>query len=184
MDLNHVLIIDSFLTSRECNKIIKINSSVKFSKEVPVAGYEDRIVDILSKELKFLPKKLQKAISKYSKKYPEINFIASLDLVDCRIKRFRPGKHFAHWHADHSPYTTKRILGVMIYLTDHKSGTEFFNGNVVRSKAGRIIIWPSSFTHMHRGQKCPNNKERYIFSAYFEYSPRIHPENVGYTREA
>ena len=56
MDLNHVLIIDSFLTSRECNKIIKINSSVKFSKEVPVAGYENKIIDILSEELKFLPK--------------------------------------------------------------------------------------------------------------------------------
>jgi len=177
---------DSFLTSKECNKIIKTCSSVEFTKKIDVlCGYEEWVVsNPVAKELKFLVKKLQKAILKYSKKFPEIKLIPTINLRDCRIKLFRPGKHFVRWHADHSPESPQRVLGIMIYLTDHKSGTEFFNGNVVRSKAGRLIIWPSSFTHMHRGQKCPNNKERYLFSGYFEYSPRIHPENVGYTREA
>ena len=169
MDLNHVLIIDSFLTPKECNKIIKMYAPLKFRVLGDHSGYEDWGVNITSEKLKFLFKKLEKATLKYRKKFPEVNYLSKITLRECRIKLFRPGKHFANWHADHDPEAPTRILGLMIYLSDHQCGTQFFNGDVVRSKQGRLIIWPSSFTHTHRGQKCPENKNRYLFSGYYTY---------------
>ena len=169
MDLNHVLIIDSFLTPEECNKIIQMYAPLKSRVLGDHSGYEDWNVHPGSEKLKFLVKKLEKVTIKYREKFPEVNYLDRTVLDECRIKLFRPGKHYAGWHADHSPAWPARILGLMIYLSDHQCGTEFFNGDVVRSKQGRLIMWPSSFTHTHRGQKCPDNKNRYLFSGYYRY---------------
>ena len=169
MDLNHVLIIDSFLTPEECNKIIQMYAPLKSRVLGDHSGYEDWNVHPGSEKLKFLVKKLEKVTIKYREKFPEVNYLDRTVLDECRIKLFRPGKHYADWHADHSPAWPARILGLMIYLSDHQCGTEFFNGDVVRSKQGRLIMWPSSFTHTHRGQKCPDNKNRYLFSGYYRY---------------
>jgi len=57
----------------------------------------------------------------------------------------------------------------MIYLTEHNCGTEFFNGDYIKSEIGRLVIFPSYFTHTHRGQKCPNNKTRYIITGYVNF---------------
>ena len=170
MDLNHVLIIDSFLTPEECNKIIQMYAPLKSRVLGDHSGYEDWNVHPGSEKLKFLVKKLEKVTIKYREKFPEVNYLDRTVLDECRIKLFRPGKHYAGWHADHSPAWPARILGLMIYLSDHQCGTEFFNGEVVRSKQGRLIMWPSSFTHTHRGQKCPENKNRYLFSGYYAYT--------------
>ena len=169
MDLDHVLIIDSFLTPKECNKIIQMYASLPSRVLGDHSGYEDWSVHINSEKLKFLVKKLEKVSTKYSKKFPEVAYLSRSVLDECRFKLFRPGKHFVHWHADHIPTSPTRVLGLMIYLSDHQCGTEFFNGDVVRSKQGRLIMWPSSFTHTHRGQKCPENKNRYLFSGYYRY---------------
>ena len=169
MDLNHVLIIDSFLTPEECNKIIQMYAPLKSRVLGDHSGYEDWNVHPGSEKLKFLVKKLEKVTIKYREKFPEVNYLDRTVLDECRIKLFRPGKYYADWHADHSPAWPARILGLMIYLSDHQCGTEFFNGDVVRSKQGRLIMWPSSFTHTHRGQKCPDNKNRYLFSGYYIY---------------
>ena len=169
MDLNHVLIIDSFLTPEECNKIIQMYAPLKSRVLGDHSGYEDWNVYPGSEKLKFLVKKLEKVTIKYREKFPEVNYLDRTVLDECRIKLFRPGKHYAGWHADHSPAWPARILGLMIYLSDHQCGTEFFNGDVIRSKQGRLIMWPSSFTHTHRGQKCPENKNRYLFSGYYGY---------------
>ena len=52
------------------------------------------------------------------------------------------------------------------YLSDHNCGTEFYNGCMVKSVKGRSLLFPPYWTHAHKGQPCPDNKERYILSAY------------------
>ena len=56
----------------------------------------------------------------------------------------------------------------MIYLSTHKCGTEFHDGLLILSHIGRLTIFPSYFTHTHRGQVCPEKKDRYLLGGYYE----------------
>ena len=57
----------------------------------------------------------------------------------------------------------------MFYLTDAKSGTEFMHYPTMSAKKGRCIIWPASFTHVHRS--APNKGVKYIISGWISYAP-------------
>ena len=61
-------------------------------------------------------------------------------------------------------------INFMIYLSTHECGTKFFDGNYIKSKKGRLAIFPSYFTHTHRGMPCPEKKDRYMFGGYFNFN--------------
>jgi len=57
---------------------------------------------------------------------------------------------------------------VQMYLNEIEEGgeTEFLYLNKrVKSKAGRVIIFPAGFTHTHRGNP-PINQTKYILSSW------------------
>lgn len=107
-----------------------------------------------------------KIVDRYLEKYPEINLTFNKWYVErFRIKRFNPGKFYDSWHSENG-VQVPRILAILIYLSDHNCGTEFYNNTVVQSKKGRALVFPAFWTHTHRGQPCPDNKSRYVMSAY------------------
>ena len=57
----------------------------------------------------------------------------------------------------------------MIYLSTHDCGTEFWNGDIIKSEKGRLVMFPAAYTHIHRGQKCPDNNNRYLVGGYINY---------------
>ena len=68
--------------------------------------------------------------------------------------------------------TESSLNRITKHLTEHNCGTKFFNGNVIKSEIGRLVIFPSYFTHTHRGEKCPDGKVRYILSGYFNFKEK------------
>ena len=59
----------------------------------------------------------------------------------------------------------------MTYLNDVEDGggTEFkYQGLRHNAKKGKTLIWPSDFTHTHRGQKSPT-QEKYIATSWFNH---------------
>ena len=56
----------------------------------------------------------------------------------------------------------------MFYLNNAKSGTEFRNYPTVGAKMGRCAIWPSGWTHVHRGGT-PNKGLKYIVTGCISY---------------
>ena len=59
-----------------------------------------------------------------------------------------------------------------IYLYPTTKGymqTLFYNKKVIKSEIGKLVIFPSYFTHTHRGQKCPDKKNRYIITGYVNF---------------
>jgi hypothetical protein len=109
-------------------------------------------------------------IKKYEKMYPEINLTKDKwALTELIFKHFKPGNFFSDWHSEVGLTRPSRVLNMMIYLSEHDCGTQFFNQDVIKSRIGRLTIFPSYFTHTHRGQICPDNKDRYILGGYYNF---------------
>ena len=160
---------DNMLTKKQCEELIEANTNLDNSDLESHVGYE--YCDIFNwRNHEILAPLTFKAIEEYKVRFPEIELTPNCWRLEVwRFKHFPPGYHFKEWHSEQSHEYPHRIASMMIYLSDHDCGTEFIaTGEVIKSKAGRVVMFPSSWTHTHRGQLCPENKSRYIMSIYAE----------------
>jgi len=86
-----------------------------------------------------------------------------------RFKKFNKGQSFSSWHSEHGFTKPYRILAIQLYLSKHNCGTEFYFKKVIKSDIGKVILFPAYYTHTHRGQICPENKNRYIITGYCNF---------------
>jgi hypothetical protein len=169
MNTNFILTKDNFFTENECTEIINY---FKDKTKKPENNYLNYLQsDIEQSPYMFsVSTKILSYIDEYKQLYPESNETSSYwGFTNMRFKHFMPGKNFDSWHSEHSFYYPYRMLSIMIYLSNHNCGTEFYNGDIIKSKAGRLTIFPAYFTHTHRGQVCPENKDRYLLTGYFNF---------------
>lgn len=98
---------------------------------------------------------LQLCLNKYNKIYPETNDMDRYQLIEnYNIQHYEPGEGFKDWHAERTSYvSSNRALVFMTYLTDTKNaGTEFkYQKKITDCKKGSTVIWPTDWTHTHRG---------------------------------
>ena len=69
---------------------------------------------------------------------------------DFLIGRYGVGGHFK-WHID-CTHCMDHMCNVIIYLNDHEACTEFLNGKKIKPEAGKIVFFPTTWVHAHRGQ--------------------------------
>ena len=101
------------------------------------------------------------------------NPLAELTIADgFNIQHYKPGEGYLNWHSERSVHLThQRALTFMTYLNDVEDGggTEFkYQGLRHNAKKGKTLIWPSAFTHTHRGQKS-ETQEKYITTGWFNH---------------
>ena len=152
----------NFLSKEECDILIReLKDKVKKAEQQEY-GYE--CFDLEGTPIfNQIQNKTFPLWSEYINAFPEVNLTTNKwSLTHMRFKKFKPGKHFEKWHSEHSYNHATRVLNIQMYLTSHNCGTEFYNKKVVKSEQGKVVIFPSYFTHTHRGQKCPDNKTRYL----------------------
>jgi hypothetical protein len=164
-----ILVEDNFLSKKYCKYIIDEYKN-KTNVELKHTGYKGYYLRESEKIFSELQLKITKIIKKYVKMYPEINLTKNKwALTEITFKHFKPGNFFSDYHSEVGLNCSTRILNMMIYLSEHNCGTQFFNKKVIKSRIGRITIFPSYFTHTHRGQICPDNKDRYILGGYYNF---------------
>ena len=117
---------------------------------------------------------LQKVLDNYIKKYPTVNLQHGFNVnVDYNIQYYKPGGGFKVWHNEraNNGEEVKRVLVFMTYLNDvDDGGTEFKNQNIIcPAKKGLTLIWPTDWTHTHRGQ-ISMTKEKYIVTGWFTFN--------------
>lgn len=86
------------------------------------------------------------------------------------------GAHHFHSHADcWSMETASRQLSVIVYLNDVAEGGEtVFNvGKAVEPRAGRVLVFPSSFCFQHRGNP-PVSNSKYVLVAWLHFNGMGH----------
>ena len=70
------------------------------------------------------------------------------------------------WHHDGQFDQFKtRELTYILYLNDVDEGwTQFYNGNQVSPRAGRVIIFPATWTYIHQGY--PPKQTKYLMTGW------------------
>ena len=181
-------IYDNALSKKECEILInQFEKSDEVVQGVTSSGYnsdykkclelycnlnEDNVINNILKP------KLFSHIKKYTKKQ---HFSDSRGALN-RIFQWKYSEYFQiqkydgendgykDWHCEHGPHeeNSRRILAWMFYLNDAKCGTEFAYFPTVNAKAGRCVIWPAFWTHLHKGV-IPNKGIKYIATGWYEY---------------
>ena len=89
--------------------------------------------------------------------------------ITCPVIQRTDEGGFFDWHTDYSP-GQNRILGGILYLNDVNEedggSTEFNSGRKIQPEAGKIIIFPSDLTHLHRGNVLKHGS-KYIANVFF-----------------
>jgi hypothetical protein len=165
-DFMHVK--DKLFTAPACKNFIKKFKNKTKNNYSKVGDYffYDFDYQLIEKEIEIL-------VQEYRKHYPAVDmFKDHWHFSNPRFKHFPPGHAFSHWHCDHGVEHSLRIASILIYLTNHKTGTQFLTQNkTIPAQTGRAVMWPTSYTHVHRGQLCPDKIDRYIISTYATLTP-------------
>jgi len=92
---------------------------------------------------------------RYLSKYSILNDLDRHGNDVIKLQKTRPTEGYHIWHCENGDINTStRVLVWMLYLNDEfEAGeTEFlYQSRRVKPKKGRIVVWPSGFTHTHRG---------------------------------
>lgn len=106
----------------------------------------------------------------YLEKYNLTNVSLNTEICSS-IQYYPPGGGYKVWHYERGKGTEKRQLVYMTYLNDvPNGGTEWYYQNYkTEAVKGLTVIWPSDFTHTHRGIVSPDN-EKWIVTGWFEYT--------------
>lgn len=88
------------------------------------------------------------------------------------IQRYRPSQAFHGYHCERGGIPlSERILVWMIYLNDvtDRGETEFYyQHHFERPKEGKLVIWPSDWTYLHRGIPSPT-QTKYIITGWVDH---------------
>lgn len=122
-------------------------------------------------------KNLDKISKKYVKLYPASNLVDSWGILeDPKMQYYKPGEGYFVSHAERSGPDMPSVLRHLVFMTylntvTDGGGTEFVNYNkVTNAVKGKTLIWPSDWTHLHRGITSPS-QDKYILTGWFSYKP-------------
>jgi len=138
----------------ETDKNIKDSIDISFSgsENIPI------LIDYL--------KELQKCILLYQKKFEDVLLLDKFGITHegYNIQYYKAGGGFKTWHNERNILKhCHRILVFMTYLNDVKDGGTFFKYQKLKvpAKKGLTLIWPSDWTHTHKGE-ISKTKEKFI----------------------
>ena len=88
------------------------------------------------------------------------------------IQHYAPGEGFLNWHSERGMNQShQRALVFMTYLNDVDDGgqTQFlYQEKEVQPKKGLTVLWPTDFTHTHRGVTSPT-QTKMIATGWYNY---------------
>ncbi len=92
----------------------------------------------------------------YNLQWPFLAEIVNhLDIGNFNIGKYEAGQHFQKIHCERSGLSTlHRLFAFMTYLNDvEEGGSTYFNHYdlEIKPKKGLTLIWPSEWTHSHKG---------------------------------
>lgn len=141
----------------------KVDKSIKESTDVTFHN------DTKHKDIQYFFEVLSVCLKKYIEKY-SLNHKIKTEYCSV-ISMFPPLGGFKIPHYERtSIVNSKRQLVYMLYLNDVTDGgeTEFIHQKIkMKAEKGKLVIWPSDFTHLHRGIVSPT-QVKYIATGWLQ----------------
>jgi len=112
-------------------------------------------------------------LNHYIQEYQFANEVNKFSIFEnTKVQYYDKGWGYYDYHCENEGYksTRKRHLVFMTYLNDVKDGgTEFFyQQRTTNAERGKTVIWPSAWTHTHRG--CVSEEqEKLIVTGWFSF---------------
>jgi hypothetical protein len=145
---------------------VEIDRSEKDSIDVPL-----KLDEAISK--RYIGE-LQKVLEMYKLKFPESDSVGKYGIEGINIQKYDPGGGYKMWHTERrngKPPGVYRHLVFMTYLNDVSDcgETEFLYQKIkVKPEKGLTLIWPSDWTHTHRGIVSPT-EIKYIITGWYGF---------------
>lgn len=122
--------------------------------------------------IQYINYKLTKGLDSYITEYPDLANVQKFVLEGYNIQRYLPGEGFFNWHCENAGYANggDRILAWMIYLNDLEAGGTHFKSqnHTEKAEAGKFVMWPAFWTHMHKGQ-ISETETKYIITGWYNH---------------
>jgi len=148
----------------------KVNTEHKESKDIFISP------DRMDNPFYQYRNELQNVLVNYLKVYPHCDSVEAFNIMESyNIQWYPKGGGFKKWHCERTNISScYRHLVFMTYLNDvDDGGTEFYHQNIISpAKKGLTVIWPSDWTHTHRGV-ISHTKEKMIVTGWYSYSDSI-----------
>jgi len=109
--------------------------------------------------------------------YVGMENISDVDLaLFFNMQKYEPGGGYKVFHCERAANQFfSRALAWMIYLNDVEVGGEtefFYQQHFERAEMGKLVIWPSDFTHVHRGIVAPD-ETKYILTGWYNFTQQV-----------
>jgi hypothetical protein len=130
--------------------------------------------DNFSKPWDTYRKYLQDCLKDYLSHYPDASEVSPFSIREkYQIQWYPKGVGYSVWHHENSGIrrTAHRHLVFMTYCNDlPNAGTHFKYQNITTpSIKGLTLIWPSAFTHTHKGQVTKEH-EKMIVTGWYNFN--------------
>jgi len=170
-----------------CNELLETYKSNKTKWINGIIGCDDSSNDKIKKSTEFIIEShnhnlylknylhhLTNVLENYKKRFPYcdkgVNGWSIYQNV--KIQHYKPGEGYYQWHCENGGFKEFRIrhLAFMTYLnTIENGGTEFYHQKIkIPCQKGLTLIWPSAWTHLHRGV-INKIKEKSIITGWYVF---------------
>ena len=153
----------------------RVNKSVKNTLDLLITIDKDWKNEdmILCESLKNgIKQYIYKITEKLDIKYSDIGIFSKpykINDIGYQIQKYEYNKGFFNYHNDfvYSQKDGVRVITFIWYLNDVEEGgeTEFINGRLIKPKKGSLLLFPSDWTYMHKGNM-PLSSDKYICTGW------------------
>lgn len=117
---------------------------------------------------------LQRCYDEYTSVFSTLSH-SQIRATSMKMQRVEPGGGYHVWHSEQgNGDQAHRVLVYMLYLNTlepHEAGeTEFlYQKERYNPTENTMILWPASYTHVHRGNTVLGDRSKYIVTGWFYY---------------
>jgi len=181
---HQIMVFDNVLTAEQCQAIVqkfeedtmkitgtcgggKVQLDIKQTTDLylrPDRGWHN--------ELKLMSEAMLPKIMEYREVYNQLHSISMVH-TGLQIQRSEVGQFYTTHIDDDTRDAYHRIVATLIYLSDVEEGGETHftqHGVQVKPKAGRLVLFPSKWTHPHEAKKVLKGT-KYIAVGWLQPAP-------------
>jgi hypothetical protein len=175
--MDDLSICDELIAFHKGNKEAKLGSVIKEGKPTVLKEHKDSVDSRLMFHYPVTQRylnELDRILNLYGQKYPSCTMGAPVRAEAVNVQEYFPGGGFHMWHCERLgpgwPENSRHLV-YMTYLNDVTDGgeTEWLHQKLkVKPQKGLTVIWPTDWTHAHRGITSPT-QFKYIVTGWYQY---------------